>query len=301
MKEISNITLGVNHQFLYPESMVDGNAHTETLRELAATDLVDALDCWIWPDEQRGKEEAELLRDSGKVINYNIGDRSGFKPVVPASSDPAERQYALDIIHAEIDRALSVGAKKIVIGSGPDFPDNREQAKENFLEFMLKLKTFLPKKGVEICLEPTDRDIDKFFLFGPVEETAAFLRAVRNAGFGRVSMLLDMGHIPLMHNDLIRAVKEGGDVIDHIHLGNCMFKDASDPMYGDRHVCWDYPGGEYTGEDLYPILNELYHIGYFNHPCTVSFEMRCFNGLSALESLKKFCDIFYEVAGNLPI
>ena len=56
--------LGTNHMFLYPESMVDGKAHTESLKELASTDRVKALDLWLWRGE-RSREEKRILLDSG--------------------------------------------------------------------------------------------------------------------------------------------------------------------------------------------------------------------------------------------
>ena len=68
--------LGINHQFLYPDAIVDQKAHTESLKDLSSFDEIDALDCWLW----RGcaaYEEKDILKSSGKIINYNIGDRFG--------------------------------------------------------------------------------------------------------------------------------------------------------------------------------------------------------------------------------
>ena len=70
---MKNAILGVNHQFLYPEAMVEASAHTETLKQAITLELVDALDCWVWRG-QRAREEIAILRGCGKVINYNIGD-----------------------------------------------------------------------------------------------------------------------------------------------------------------------------------------------------------------------------------
>ena len=92
MHKLERTILGVNHMFLYPESMVNGDVHTATLADLAQTPYMDALDCWVWASHAR--EELAILRNSGKVINYNIGDRFGEVPVFPASADKTERDYA---------------------------------------------------------------------------------------------------------------------------------------------------------------------------------------------------------------
>ena len=118
---MKNAILGVNHQFLYPEAISDAAAHTETLKKAALFKNVDALDCWVWRG-QRSREEIAILRDSGKVINYNIGDRFGENPTFPCSPVREERIYAYDTIMREIEYALIVGSKKIVFASGPDLP-----------------------------------------------------------------------------------------------------------------------------------------------------------------------------------
>lgn len=60
-----SVILGTNHMFLYPDSMVNERAHLESLKKLAATDKVEALDCWLWRGET-AKEEKKILLDSGK-------------------------------------------------------------------------------------------------------------------------------------------------------------------------------------------------------------------------------------------
>lgn len=282
--------LGVNHQFVYPDSMVNEKVHTKTLKSLSETDLVSALDCWCWRGES-AKEEIKILKDSGKFINYNIGDRFGEKISLPASKNEADRIYAYDTIMREIGYALELGSKKIVFASGPDYPDDRDGAKERFLEFVLKVSKNLPE-GVSLAFEPTDRDIDKHFLFGPMNETVDFIHKVRNNGFENFGLLIDMCHVPIMHETLESAVEKAEDTLIHIHLGNCMIKDKESVYYGDKHIPWDYPNGEYTSEDGIKFIKLLKDKGYFEKENTVSFEMRPVEGLSGEESLAKWVDVW---------
>ena len=285
-----NTILGVNHQFLYPASITDEKAHTETLKLISEFDCIDALDCWLWRGE-RSREELNILKNSGKIINYNIGDRFGEEICLPSSPDRAQRDRAYDIMMREISYALELGSKKIVFGSGPDMPEDHEGAKERFFETIMRACEQLPK-DVIMALEPTDWDIDKHFLFGPVEETAEFIHKVRKSGFENIGMLIDMCHIPIMYETMETAIQKSLDTLVHIHLGNCVIKDKTSPYYGDKHVAWGYPGGEYDEESGIKFVRLLDKAGYFDKANTVSFEMRPIDGYTAEDSLKSWVDIW---------
>lgn len=287
---MKNAILGVNHQFLYPEAMVDAIAHTQTLKRAAALEDVAALDCWTWRG-QRAKEEISILRSSNKIINYNIGDRAGEKAVFPGSADKADRVYAYDTIMREVEYALAVGSKKIVFGSGPDLAEDRDGAKERLGELIVTISKQIPR-DVVLALEPTDRDIDKHFLLGPLDETVSFIKRWRRYA-PNLGLLLDMCHVPLMHETLESALEKVEDTLIHIHLGNCMIRDASDAFYGDKHIPWGYKGAEYGETEGEGFLMMLKERGYFDTKgATVSFEMRPYDGCGSEESLKRFVEVW---------
>lgn len=287
---MKNAILGVNHQFLYPESITDAAAHTETLKRAVGLDLIDALDCWVWRGA-RAREEISILQDCGKVINYNIGDRAGEIPLFICSPDKAERVRAYDTLMREIEYALAVGSKKIVFGSGPDLAEDRDGAKERLGELIVTISKQIPR-DVVLALEPTDRDIDKHFLLGPLDETVAFIKAWRRYA-RNLGLLLDMCHVPLMHETLESAMDKVDDTLVHIHLGNCVIKDKNDEFYGDKHIPWGYNGGEYGETEGEGFLMMLKERGYFDTKgATVSFEMRPYDGCGSEESLKRFVEVW---------
>lgn len=285
-----SVILGINHQFLYPDAICDKEAHFETLKKLSQNDNVDALDCWVW---RENKDEIKVLKDSNKIINYNIGDRFGEKIILPSSPDKADQDRAYDITMREIGYALELNSKKIILGSGPDSPDDRKDAIDRFREFILKIGSQLPN-DVELSFEPTDRDIDKFFLFGPLDETVDFINSVRENGFKNFGLLLDMCHIPLMHETLSSALKKGISVLNHVHLGNCLLKDKTSPFYGDKHIPWDYPMSEYSESDAKDFIKSLKELGYLKDGATVSFEMRPYENITSEESLIKFKSVWED-------
>lgn len=286
-----SVILGVNHMFLYPDSMVSEDAHIKSLKNLAATDKVNALDCWMWRGET-SREEKKILLDSGKIINYNIGDRFGEDVALPASKNKADRDRAYDLMMREIGYALELGSKKIIFGSGPDDPTDRKGAQERFADFILRVARQLPR-DVELSFEPTDRDIHKFFLYGSLDETVDFIHFIKNNGFKNIGLLLDMCHVPIIHETLESAIAKGRDVLNHVHLGNSVIRDPYDPLYGDRHSAWNYKGGEYNEEDGIRFLHMLGDIGYLDREkATVSFEMRPYEGMNSEDSLDRFVSVF---------
>lgn len=295
-----SIILGVNHQFLYPAAMTDAAIHCTTLKKVAEYTSVQALDCWVWPEKTQSREEIRILKDSGRWINYNIGDRPMDEPCFPGSPDKNRGARGLDILRREVDYAVEIGARRIVMGSGSDVPEDREGAKDRYAAILMELKERIPD-DVILTLEPTDRDVDKRFLFGPVKETADFIRRLRREGFSNFAMLLDMGHIPIMHETIESAVANAGDTLAHIHLGNAIIRNPRHPFYGDKHVAWGASESEYGSADAARFLRLLNESGYFSAPeSTVSFEMRAIEGYTPEESLAAFVEVFRNSMSVLP-
>lgn len=293
-----SVILGVNHMFLYPESMTDEKAHTETLKKLVCNDSIDALDVWVWRGKERSCEEISILRDCGKVINYNIGDRFGEKTAFPACAKSEEFTRAYDLIMREIEYGLEAGSKKFVFASGPDDTYDHKGAIERYSEFVEKVLEQVPEDCV-MCLEPTDWNVDKCFLLGRLDETVDFIKKVNSYGYINFGMLLDMGHIPIMHETLDSAINKAKDVLNHIHLGNAVIKCKDDPLYGDKHPSWNYPQGEYSDDDGIYFIKRLTEMGYTaRENATISFEMRPYDGMTPEESLERFAAIYRKAVND---
>ncbi len=293
MSRLDEVILGINHMFLYPPSITDVDAHTATLRELASNETMDALDCWVWAPH--AKEELSILKNCGKHINYNIGDRYGDVPVFPATKDAAERRYAMDTLRRETEFAVECNAKKIIFGSGKDVPEDRKEAQKRFAEFVMDWMQYIPK-DVILTLEPTDRDVDKYFLYGDLQETCDCVQTIRDAGFSNMGILLDMGHIPIMHETLESAVQTSAAYLDHIHLGNCVIKNPDSPFYGDKHPRWGETDGEYDETDGARMLALLKKAGYLSRggAQTISFEMRTLEGMTEAQTQTHLRNWFTE-------
>ena len=167
------------------------------------------------------------------------------------------------------------------------------------MDFVLEWGMTLPN-DVCLCLEPTDWDVDKYFLLGKLEDTVKCVESISKAG-QNIGILLDMGHIPIIHETIQSAVAKTAPFLQHIHMGNCVIKDKNHPLYGDKHPCWGHEGGEYDENDGELYLRELKKAGYFSGKTaqTVSFEMRPLTGMNAEQTIKYLSDWFHRTSMNI--
>jgi sugar phosphate isomerase/epimerase len=186
---------------------------------------------------------------------------------------------------------LEAGCKKIITNSGADVPENRDGAFEALADFYCEICEFVPK-DVLVMVEPTDREIDKKKFIGPSIEAVRLTQKIHKAGFKNFSSMIDMCHLPLMGETIEQAMKETNGYLGHIHMGNCIIKDKTNALYGDKHPAWGLDGSEYGVDDIAKILKIGMDMGYFskNSKGSASFEMMAYENISPVESIERFFD-----------
>jgi len=290
------LTIGLNHHLLYADRSADPEAHCESLLRILADERLEAVDLWIPDQPAVAEREIQACLTSGKRIIYNVGSRQGKPSPVPASLDPKEQAYAIAFYLDELSRADAVHAAKIVTNSGPDNPARRADALAALRVFYRRICAAAVPPTTPVLIEPTDRDVSKRKLLGPSAETAAFCRDLQADGVPNLASMVDMGHVPLLGETLAQAFADSTPFIGHVHLGNCILRDRDHPMFGDKHVPWGTPGGEYGSEGIVEFFRQAFACGYLGgggRP-TVSFEMRPDPDLGPEGSLDRFFAEFEE-------
>ena len=128
-----------------------------------------------------------------------------------------------------------------------------------------------------ICCEVFDYDIDKRALIGPAALAARYAGEIRR-DYGNFGLLVDLSHIPMIHETIEESILPVKDYIIHAHMGNCVVKAPSLPAYGDAHPRFGFPGGENDVEELVEYLRVLLNIGFLRQDRRpiVSFEVKPF-------------------------
>lgn len=280
-----HVRLGLNHHLLYADVINDSAEHLRTLQVVLSDPRLDLIDMWYpWDIKDRA---LQAIKDSGKTVYYNMGNRAGQRRLAPAAMDKEHRSYTLSVYKDELERAKSCNALKIITNSGPNDPGNRQRCKDYLVEFYVELCKCA--KPMTVMIEPTDWDTSKCKLIGSSAEAAEICRRVRDAGCENMASMIDMCHVPLMHETIAQSVSDTGAYLEHIHLGNCVLDEASS-FYGDKHPGIGIQGGLYDIADMAEVFRLCIANGYFSRESrgSASIEMRCLPGKSSEECFEKY-------------
>ena len=287
---------GVNHHLIFPESMADAALHERTLPGVLSWPEFDAVDLFCAGDDEQMAREAALIRASGKYIVYNSPLLYQIDGCDPNATDEqtisATRAEALRHLNA----AQACGAHKINISSGQYTGEaDRARAWEGWIGFLTWFGIEAGARDLEVVIEPFDQSIGKNLLVGPTRDAVRSVVEARGRGAEAVSLMIDMGHLPIMGESFSEALELSRPYLKHVHLGSAVIGDPSHPLYGDCHPPISLPEGEHDVNDLARFLEGLERIGYFccGEP-SVTVEMRPYPDLSERGSALKALSLIDE-------
>ena len=267
--------VGLIHFMAYPSVIRGEGPILETLRKIAVDDYFNAVEItWIKDDETR-KKAKEMLEQSHMTIAYGAQPRlltTGFNI---NSINEEERLKALNSLKEGIDEAHYMGAKGFAFLSGKYEEERKEEAYNALVKSTKELCSYAKGKGITVVLEVFDYDVDKKSLIGAVELAKRYAEDIRKEhdNFG---LMVDLSHIPQLHESIEESILPIKDYIVHAHMGNCVVKDSAMAAYGDQHPRFGFPNGENDVEELVHYLRVLKSIGFLNEekPPIVSFEVK---------------------------
>lgn len=268
----------------------------EARREYLLNSLKEVLDdpyfqgieiTWI-KDRRLRAEAASLLKSSGKNVIFaaqpvQLRNEDGLIPPEDISCiDEVGRRQAVERLKGCIDQAYELGAVDFGFVSGRDCGaesglSKREAARRQLIRSIHELCQYADevaqKKGckpMRMTLELFDRSTEpghKDQLMGPARESLDIARAVQdNYGHKNFGLLYDLSHMPLLRGNTFSTetpavLRELAPFLNHIHIGTCV-TDPQDPLYGDSHPRFDYPGSVVGEEQLAEFASALVDIGY---------------------------------------
>ncbi len=253
--------LGLVHHMLHPECADVPESHVETLFKFSQRRDIETFDCCLPYGQELRSKLIPAIKSCGKSVCFAIH----FYPLrlLPlAAKSPAGKAQMWMIIDDMIEQAASIGAKGFIFGAGtPSFSSATKADFDAFDEFCLELCEKLAPYGIDALLEPFDFDIDKKFLYGPIDDCVELAKRItaKRPNFG---FELDMAHLPLMREPFESAIERCAPFLKRVHLGNCVLKDKVNPRYGDTHPPMGFPGGEIDVPELAVILRSLLACGF---------------------------------------
>lgn len=267
---------GLVHFMAYPSTMKGEGPVVETIRKIATDAYFSAIEITTIRDEEDRQAVKKMLESSHMKVAYGAQPRLLTVGLNVNDLDEGGRQKALANLKEGIDEAYEMGASGFAFLSGNYEEARKEEAYQALIRSTDELCSYARSKGdMKVALEVFDYDVDKRSLIGPAALALRYAKEIRekHTHFG---LMVDLSHIPLIHETIEESLLPVRDYIIHAHIGNCVVKSPELPAYGDVHPRFGFPGGENDVDEVVHYLRVLLDIGFLNtqNPPIVSFEVK---------------------------
>jgi sugar phosphate isomerase/epimerase len=128
-----------------------------------------------------------------------------------------------------------------------------------------------------VWLEVFDYDMDKKSLIGPADMAKRYAETI-SAEYDNFGLMVDLSHIPMLHESMEDSILPIRKHIRHAHMGNTVIKNPAMDAFGDQHPRFGFPNSENDVNELARYLRLLLEIGFLNETNRpiVSFEVKPF-------------------------
>lgn len=245
----------------YPESKYSFKAFKAGIDTLVDHGIKKIEFCYYGEDEEKVRE---LLLTKGIKSIYLGAIPLKEKKLSLSSLNEKERSLAVKEAIISIKKAYFYESSSILINSGRK-PDNGnlDRAKFQLKKSLLELNNYAKEnyeKDITINLETGDQKVDFFETLGPTAEAIEFVDELK-AELSNLFLTLDTSHLRQLGEDTKESLRMGVKHCNHIHFANCILKDKTSPLFGDKHPEFGVKNGEFNIEDMkeiYKLIIDLY-------------------------------------------
>jgi sugar phosphate isomerase/epimerase len=270
--------VGLVHFMAFPSTIKGEGPVEETIKKVALDDYFQVIEITTVKDPAVRERVKKILESSHLTVTYGAQPRLLTNGLNINDLREEERQKALNNLKEGIDEAYELGCKGFAFLSGKYEESSKEESYQALVSSTNEICAYVKSKGsMRVTMEVFDYDVDKKSLIGPAPLAARFAAEVR-AKHPHFGLMVDLSHIPLLHETNEESILPVKEFITHAHIGNCVMKDSSMNAYGDVHPRFGFPNGENDVDEVVAFLRVLLQIGYLNEkdPPILSFEVKPF-------------------------
>ena len=272
------MNVGLVHFMAFPDTMKGEGPVLETIRKIALDEYFSAIEITTIKDLAVRQKVKNLLQSAHIRVAYAAQPRLLTTGLNLNDTNEEGRQRALANVREGIDEAYEIGATGFSFLSGRYDDTRTEEAFALLVESTREICAYAKSKGdMTVSLEVFDYDVDERSLIGPADLARRYAQEIRKE-HDHFGLMVDLSHIPLIHETIEESLLPVKDYITHAHIGNCVVKSPDLPAYGDVHPRFGFPNGENDVAEVTHYLKVLLAIGYLNpaNPPIVSFEVKPF-------------------------
>ncbi len=250
----------------------------ERLKKIVTDPFFEAVEVAQMKDAGVRKAATEMIARGHMVTAYGGQGRMLGAGLNINDLCEAGRQKALASLKEGIDEAYEIHAADFAFLAGRYEDETKEASFQALLASTRELCAYAAQKGnMPVLCEVFDYDIAKRSLVGPVELVRRYAKTICGE-YENFGLMVDLSHIPMLHETLEENLLPVRDYIRHAHMGNTVIKNPDCPAYGDEHPRFGFPDSENDVEELAAYLRLLLKIGFLNEKDRpiVSFEVKPF-------------------------
>jgi sugar phosphate isomerase/epimerase len=223
---------------------------------------------------QRGKV-GKILEDTGLSGVYTAVLPSKEKQLYLCDEDERARTKAVSLFKYCIDEAQDNGIGEVMINSGK-LGNSVSKGLSALTRSVEELFNYKDKKNykIKLLMEPCDSKMEAFHLIGPYRRALDFVKNLNENGLP-LKLTMDTAHTTEEGENFMEAITEVKQFCNHIHFANCYIKNPKDPLYGDKHLGYEYPDTEWTMSVLSQLFLELEKLYSGDEPLRIGLEVLC--------------------------
>jgi len=278
----------------FPSSMENAQHFLNAIRALKNYDI-DSIEFYYKGNDRKTIKEYLIFHN---IKTIYLGAMAAKQKNLNLSSTNKElREESVQEMKKCIDDAYFYGSKSLLINSGRR-PENEkdeiayEYTKKSLEELLKYIDVSAKDYRLNLTLEPGDTSVDSFSLIGSTDLAIKLVREIREK-YKNFGLTMDTSHLRQLNEKPLNSIKKAFPYCNHIHLANCIVKDKTSNLYGDKHPEFGIEGGEISVEELKNILEAIKEI-YEGSELIVGLEIIC-----RKENNKEEIDYFENIMKEL--
>ena len=272
----------------------------ECLKKIVTDPYFEVVEVAHMKDAEVRKAAADMIARGHMTSSYGGQGRMLGAGLNINDLNEEGRQKALASLKEGIDEAYEMGVEDFAFLAGRYEEETKEESFRALLKSTRELCEYAKSKGdMPVLCEVFDYDIAKKSLIGPVDMVKRYAETIC-AEYDNFGLMVDLSHIPMLHETIEESLLPVQQYIRHAHMGNTVIKSPECPAYGDEHPRFGFPNSENDVEELAAYLRLLLKIGFLNEKKRpiVSFEIKPFGEEDpevCLANAKRTLDLAWEL------
>ena len=272
----------------------------ECLKKIVTDPYFEVVEVAHMKDAEVRKAAADMIARGHMTSSYGGQGRMLGAGLNINDLNEEGRQKALASLKKGIDEAYEMGVEDFAFLAGRYEEETKEESFQALLKSTRELCEYAKSKGdMPVLCEVFDYDIAKKSLIGPVDMVKRYAETIC-AEYDNFGLMVDLSHIPMLHETIEESLLPVQQYIRHAHMGNTVIKSPECQAYGDEHPRFGFPNSENDVEELAAYLRLLLKIGFLNEKKRpiVSFEIKPFGEEDpevCLANAKRTLDLAWEL------